>query len=38
MSDNKSSNKSAPKVRVRTGLKSGGPVLQHGVRIRQTSR
>lgn len=39
-SNNKSNdkNKSIPKVRVRTGLKSAGPVLQHGLRVRQASR
>jgi hypothetical protein len=29
-----SNTKSAPKVRVRTGLKSAGPILQHGLRVR----
>jgi hypothetical protein len=34
MSNKKPETKSIPKVRVRTNLKSGGPILQHGVRVR----
>jgi hypothetical protein len=34
MSNTKPENKSIPKVRLRTKINAGGPILQHGVRVR----
>jgi hypothetical protein len=34
MSNKKPVDKSTPKTRIRTNINAGGPLLQHGVRVR----